>query len=374
MRTRMTIGESLGDLPEHRDEDRDQLRRGQDPDDLAESVESCPPRDEDVEDDCGPCEREDPEPAEPAQDDEQALHQPDQEREAQPSGAQPGLPAAPPASITGEVVTRRDVTRRVRRPRRVRGARAGVPPRGPPCASRRGRKRPARRRSRRPGRRRRRGGARRATAAPAASARSFGGNAARSRRPAHACKALEGARPSAREAGAAAERIEARIDLARRALLELARKREHHPEVLRELERPQAIAAAFGQLRARAQEERDIGAERRGERVQPFGRERLRSDSLASRSAVAASALPPPRPAETGISFVMRTRQAGSLPASAAKPEERAADDRVVREALDRRAARSRRARCDRRGRSAEGPWRPRAGRRPVAARRRARG
>ncbi len=64
-------------------------------------------RDEDVEGDCDRREREDPEPAEPAPDHEQALHQPDQEGEAQPSArAARAAGVLRPASITGEVVTR----------------------------------------------------------------------------------------------------------------------------------------------------------------------------------------------------------------------------------------------------------------------------
>ena len=56
---------------------------------------------------------------------------------------------------------------------------------------------------------------------------------------------------------------------------------------------------------------------------------------MASTSAAAASALPPPRPAATGIRFSSRTRQRGSTPASSARQLERAAHQRVSVEADD---------------------------------------
>ena len=65
-----------------------------------------------------------------------------------------------------------------------------------------------------------------------------------------------------------------------------------------------SVAAVAGpELRARVEEERDVGAEPRRELVQLAGVERRSSCALASRSAVAASELPPPSPAATGMRF-----------------------------------------------------------------------
>ena len=72
------------------------------------------------------------------------------------------------------------------------------------------------------------------------------------------------------------------------------------------------------------EEERDVGAERRGELVQRSAGAARSSVSFASRSAVAASELPPPRPAATGIRFSIRARQRGSTPAAAGERLERA--------------------------------------------------
>ena len=113
-----------------------------------------------------------------------------------------------------------------------------------------------------------------------------------------------------------------------------------------------------------------VGAERGGELVQLRRRASGRSSvSFASRSAAAASELPPPSPAATGIRLSMRT-----LPAPARRrPPRRAArappDERVVWKAVDAQAprparARSRSARLD--------PLEH--GRRPRACRRRRRG
>ena len=98
------------------------------------------------------------------------------------------------------------------------------------------------------------------------------------------------------------------------------------------------------------------------------------SVSLASRSAVAASELPPPRPAATGICFSIRTRQRGSTPAPRASSRSAARDERVAREALDPKLRRLLELdpvdEIDR----AAGRSGPRACRRRAAARRRARG
>ena len=92
------------------------------------------------------------------------------------------------------------------------------------------------------------------------------------------------------------------------------------------------------------------------------GSEGLRKRCVGQPSAAAASALPPPRPAATGISLEMRTCQAGSTPASAARRGARSRRS-CRRKALDREPCPAR-ARSGRRGRSAATPWRPRAGRR----------
>src|SRR5262245_34715181 len=87
--------EDLGDLPEHGHDHRDQLRRSEDPGDVAERLEARSAGDDGIENDRGRCECEHPEPAEPAQDDEQALGEADQEGDAKPSLAQPETPAPP---------------------------------------------------------------------------------------------------------------------------------------------------------------------------------------------------------------------------------------------------------------------------------------
>ena len=90
-------------------------------------------------------------------------------------------------------------------------------------------------------------------------------------------------------------------------------------------------------------EERDIGAHRSRERDQACRSQRAGSVALASRSALPASALPPPIPAPTGASFSIRTRQPAAWPARAASSSQRARHERVAagRAPAPRRACRA---------------------------------
>ena len=99
--------EELGDLPEHRDDHRDQLGGGEDPGDLAERVVAGATGDEDVEGDRGPREREDPEPPEPAETTTSRLSTSPMRsaRRSLRSRIQKPRPLSP-ASMTGEVATR----------------------------------------------------------------------------------------------------------------------------------------------------------------------------------------------------------------------------------------------------------------------------
>ena len=101
-------------------------------------------------------------------------------------------------------------------------------------------------------------------------------------------------------------------------------------------------AVAGAELRAVGEEERDVGAERRGELVQ-LRRPRAAPASVAfaSRSAVAASELPPPSPAATGSRFSIAHVPARLDAGARGERLERGADERVVREALDARARRA---------------------------------
>ena len=125
-----------------------------------------------------------------------------------------------------------------------------------------------------------------------------------------------------------------------------------------------------------AQEEGHVGAEAARERraARPAGSGSW-SVAFASRSAAAASELPPPRPAATGIRFSIRPRQRGSTPAAAATASS-AARGRCVSsvEARRRRGGRPARPTPCRRGRSAGARSRPRGSRLASARRRRGRG
>ena len=93
-----------------------------------------------------------------------------------------------------------------------------------------------------------------------------------------------------------------------------------------------------------------------------LGGQRLGSVSFASRSAVAASELPPPRPAATGIRFSIRARQRGSTPRPPrARRARRGRACRPRSRRPERRAPA--RARSGRRGRRAGARSRPRASR-----------
>src|SRR6266540_480264 len=68
--------------------------------------------------------------------------------------------------------------------------------------------------------------------------------------------------------------VEGLVDSCGRFLLRAAREHEQDPVVLRQGERRELAAVAETELRARREEERDVGAEAGGERVQPLGRKR----------------------------------------------------------------------------------------------------
>src|ERR671923_347281 len=61
------------------------------------------------------------------------------------------------------------------------------------------------------------------------------------------------------ESTSAAEPIEAPVDLRGRVLLGVVWKRQHEPEVLREVEECQALAGALSKLRPWSEEEGDVG-------------------------------------------------------------------------------------------------------------------
>ncbi len=97
------------------------------------------------------------------------------------------------------------------------------------------------------------------------------------------------------------------------------------------------------------------------------------SSSFARRRATAASELPPPRPAATGIAFSISTLQAGSIPARCGKRGQGCRDDGVV-EPGHRQARAGRHADAVARAQPVARRSRPRACRPRAAARRRARG
>jgi hypothetical protein len=83
---------------------------------------------------------------------------------------------------------------------------------------------------------------------------------------------------------------------------------EQHPVVLWEIERVEPRPVPCSELRPVAEEERDIGAE--------AGSQLVSRSSFASRRAVAASELPPPSPAATGIRFRIVAANAAVVPAA----------------------------------------------------------
>ena len=108
------------------------------------------------------------------------------------------------------------------------------------------------------------------------------------------------------------------------------------PVVLRQAEGRQDGAVTGTELRAAREEERHVCSDRRRELCEPvLSQTAAGSSSFASRSAAAASELPPPSPAATGIDLVISTFQCGSTPAAAASAASAAGDDRVAVEAGD---------------------------------------
>ena len=152
----------------------------------------------------------------------------------------------------------------------------------------------------------------------ASDARSFGGSAARSRGRSHARRARRASAVAPFvEAVRAVAVVERRVDRARSRASPRSRGRsEHDPVVLRQVERLQLAAVAGAELRA-------VGRGRTGRRRRAPPRRSCsslgaaaarRSVSFASRSAVAASELPPPSPAATGIRFSISRASAARLP------------------------------------------------------------
>src|SRR5919204_6167001 len=79
----------------------------------------------------------------------------------------------------------------------------------------------------------------------------------------------------------AAARIETRVHLGRRRLALLVRNDDQDPVILRQIELTQLRAVAGAELRARAQEERDIRTELARDRVEPVRRQRLGQKLIA---------------------------------------------------------------------------------------------
>ena len=160
-------------------------------------------------------------------------------------------------------------------------------------------------------------------------ARSFLGSAAR-----RYASALDGERR--RRRGALVDPVRLRARRTRRrpppsTPCRAPRQEQHDGESCGSVDGARAGAVASTELRTVGEEERHIGAERRGELVQLPGVERLVELRVREPSAVAASELPPPRPAATGICFSMR----GAPAVRRVERRERAPHDRVAREPVD---------------------------------------
>ncbi len=96
------------------------------------------------------------------------------------------------------------------------------------------------------------------------------------------------------------------------------REHEHDPEVLRQVERLERRAVAGAELRPLGEEEGDVGAEARGERVQLVRRQRLGERLVREpegRRGVGAAAA---EAGGDGTRFSISARQCGSTPARAA--------------------------------------------------------
>ena len=90
--------------------------------------------------------------------------------------------------------------------------------------------------------------------------------------------------------------------------------RQNDPCGRRVGQRKEPVAALDAEGRRRRQEKRHVGAERRGDAVQASGLDRRTPQPDSTRSAAAASLLPPPSPACIGIrlSIVTRTPRGGT--------------------------------------------------------------
>ncbi len=193
--------------------------------------------------------------------------------------------------------------------------------------------------------------------------------------PLHAASPSRSACAALCEAGHVLPRVEGCVDVGGRGL------RRRRAGAGRAPRSPAAGRAARARCRRRSRAAgRRRGRTGRRRRAARPGRVQLAppavaraSVSFASRSAVAASELPPPRPAATGIRFSIRTRQRGSTPALSASA--RARRGRACRPRSPRPGAR-RLVDVDPVDEvdALEDGQRPRACRRRAAGRRRARG
>ena len=138
--------------------------------------------------------------------------------------------------------------------------------------------------------------------------RQIDGSANRGERLAEACGALV-------VAGGAGTLVERGVHRGRRELLDVVRQDDDDREVLRQLERLERSSRrrfrAAGRRRGRTARRRRSSPR---PRAAPAGSSGSSSCAFASRSAVAASELPPPRPAATGTCFSIRTRQPCGAP------------------------------------------------------------
>src|SRR5262245_59199167 len=140
------------------------------------------------------------------------------------------------------------------------------------------------------------------------------------------------------EVRAASKLVEAPVDHSGRAFLDLAGERDDDPEVLRELERREALARAFGELRPRLKEEGNVRAQLGPERLELLRSERFRERGVCEAEGgrrVGASA-----PEACGDWNLLPDSDAPyRLDAGRpGEPDERSADDRVARESLDRQS------------------------------------
>ena len=176
----------------------------------------------------------------------------------------------------------------------------------------------------------------RSSSASGDDARSFGGSAARSRgRRTRSSAARSAARRSSQPA-APSRRVEGGVDGRGRRLRGPVRDDEDDPEVLRQVERRELRAVARAELRAVGEEERDVGAEGRGERVQ-LGLAAAARAASRSRAGARSRRRSCRRRCRRRPGAASRSSrcQRGSTPACVGERLERAADERVGAEAVD---------------------------------------